>query len=218
MINKKILITGSTGFIGRNLVKFFLKKKLNLIYEFHIIVRNEEDKSHNYFKGDNIFLYAMDIYSKKLNFNFFNKLKKIDFLIHLAWGGLPNYNSNIHELEFHNQRNFFKKILKHNIRNIIVAGTCFEYGKINGKLKENTIPKESTKYGRAKYKLFKFLKEKTKNTKIKLNWLRIFYIYGEDQNPNSLYPQLLKSIKIKKKIFNLSPGNQIRDFIHINFF
>ena len=30
-----------------------------------------------------------------------------------------------------------------------------------------------------------------KNTTLKICWLRIFYVYGKDQNKNSLYPSLL---------------------------
>lgn len=215
---KKILITGATGFIGRNIIKYIIKKKLHLIYEIHIFIRKEEHKLLPIFKEYNFFFYVTDIYSRKVNDGLFYKLNNIDFLIHLAWGGLPNYNSSSHTYEFMKQKKFFNKILSHKIKNIIVTGTCFEYGKLNGELKEDATPKEITKYGKAKYKLLNFLIQKTKNTNIKFNWLRVFYIYGKDQNKSSLYPQLLQSIKKNKKKFNLSPGDQKRDFIHISSF
>ena len=46
-----------------------------------------------------------------------------------------------------------------------------------------------------------------------MSWLRIFYLYGYEQNPNSLFPSLIRAIENKEKFFNLSSGKQIRDFI-----
>ena len=47
-------------------------------------------------------------------------------------------------------------------------------------------------------------------------WGRLFYIYGEGQNPRTLYGQLNRSIKEKKEIFNMSQGDQTRDYLNIN--
>ena len=44
---------------------------------------------------------------------------------------------------------------------------------------------------------------------------QIFYPYGIDQNPNSLYPSLMRSIKMGDEFFPTSPGDQIRDFIKV---
>ena len=50
---------------------------------------------------------------------------------------------------------------------------------------------------------------------INLNWLRIFYIYGRYQSKNTLFGQIDETIKKRKKIFNMSSGQQIRDYLPI---
>ena len=50
--------------------------------------------------------------------------------------------------------------------------------------------------------------------KFNLVWLRIFYVFGGDQPINTLYGSFIEAKK-NKKLFNMSKGNQFRDYIHI---
>ena len=94
-------------------------------------------------------------------------------------------------------------------------GTCFEYGlKKQGLLKENYKTYPSNCYSIAKDKLRKSILKKDKYTKI--IWGRLFYIYGEHQSKKTLYGSLMESIRKKSKVFNMSPGNQKRDFLHVS--
>jgi dTDP-6-deoxy-L-talose 4-dehydrogenase (NAD+) len=45
--------------------------------------------------------------------------------------------------------------------------------------------------------------------------MRLFYMYGEGQNRNSLLAQLDRAIGEGKPVFNMSPGNQLRDYLPI---
>ena len=55
--------------------------------------------------------------------------------MHLAWNGLDlkNYNSDIHIKQVNFHLNFIEELIKSGTRNIIVVGTCFEYGVILAK-------------------------------------------------------------------------------------
>ena len=46
-------------------------------------------------------------------------------------------------------------------------------------------------------------------------WVRLFYMYGKGQNPNSLLSQLDKAIANGDKAFNMSGGEQVRDYLPV---
>jgi len=74
----------------------------------------------------------------------------------------------------------------------------------------------TTFYGFSKNEIRKtldFLSTKYEFTYI---WFRLFYVYGENQNPKSLYPSLINAIKSNESTFKMSLGSQLRDFIHVD--
>ena len=80
MSNKKLIITGATGFIGLNLINLLIRKYSNLeilaIDKFII-------KKNFYSKGKIKILFFKQDYGSIQNLNYQN-LKKIDTLVHLA--------------------------------------------------------------------------------------------------------------------------------------
>lgn len=48
-----------------------------------------------------------------------------------------------------------------------------------------------------------------------LQWARLFYLHGEGQNPNSLLAALDRAIDTGEPSFNMSAGEQLRDFLPI---
>ena len=201
------MITGATGFVGRNLIKRIYKKK---DWNILCLVRKKPDLDNL----NNIKFHVGDIYSEKLNI--YKKYGVPDILIHLAWSGLPNYQENFHlEKNLPNEKKFLTKGINAGIKQIIITGTCFEYGKLSGKLHEKMMGRPNTKYGQAKDLLRKYLEKKQKHKNFTLQWVRLFYVFGSNQKPNSLLPTLQRSIYKKEKYFNIAEGKILRDFINI---
>lgn len=48
-----------------------------------------------------------------------------------------------------------------------------------------------------------------------LQWMRLFYMYGEGQNPGSLLAQLDRAIAEGRTHFDMSPGDQLRDYLPV---
>lgn len=46
--------------------------------------------------------------------------------------------------------------------------------------------------------------------------MRLFYIYGKGQSEKSILSQLEKAIKNGDEVFNMSGGEQLRDYLHVN--
>ncbi|WP_299979415.1 NAD(P)-dependent oxidoreductase [Desulfobacula sp.] len=206
---KKILITGATGFVGRKVVEQCLQ------YDFDITICGlNEIKLHEMEKEFGVKAIAFDI--KKSHNNWSKYTGHPDILIHLAWEGLTDYKDLIHiETQPFTHYQFLKSMLQGGLKSLTVAGTCSEYGMQEGCLSEDmpTLPNNS--YGVGKDTLRKFLEVLGNEYSFSLKWLRYFYMYGQRQSPTALFPQLKASIKRQDKIFNMSGGEQLRDFLPV---
>ena len=207
----KVLITGATGFIGNHVLKELLK-----IEDCKIIATSlmSVDKAREFDWYDHVKYICHDLNDS--NDNYFTFFEKPDLLIHLAWQGLPNYT----EL-FHFEKNLFlsyyfiKNLIENGLKDLSVIGTCLEYGMKSGRLSEDFLTNPVTPYGLAKDTLRKFLEEFNTVLSFNLKWIRLFYLYGEGQNPKSLLSQLDRALDKGEDVFNMSGGEQLRDYLPI---
>ncbi|MFZ4752522.1 MAG: NAD-dependent epimerase/dehydratase family protein [Chitinophagaceae bacterium] len=207
----KILVTGATGFIGGHVINELLKRNVEIIASSTSL---EKAKQKSWFNQVSFIEHDMnDIDEVDLKIKFL----KPDCIIHLAWNGLPNYEKIFHiEKELFLQYNFIKNIVSSGIENVNISGTCLEYGMQEGCLNETSnLPMPSNPYALAKDSLRKFLLVLQKTMPFSLKWLRLFYLYGSNQNANSLIPQLQSALDKKQQFFNMSLGDQIRDYLKI---
>jgi dTDP-6-deoxy-L-talose 4-dehydrogenase (NAD+) len=101
------------------------------------------------------------------------------------------------------------------LKDLSVTGTCFEYGFVEGCLKEEMKTEPANAYALAKDTLRKFLNELQKVHAYSFKWIRLFYMCGKGQNPNSIFSQLDKAIQEGKDTFNMSGGEQLRDYLPV---
>lgn len=204
----KIAITGATGFIGRHLLPTLIKNG-------HEVIAVVRDK--NKIIDLDIGCHVVEHEIATENNDVFTKLGKPDILLHLAWGGLPNYKSLHHidvELPAHYQ--FIKLMVESGIKHVAVIGTCFEYGMQSGELHEELETKPNNPYGYAKDALRKQLQFLQNENDFNLIWMRLFYMYGEEQPENTLYSQLRIATSHGETMFNMSGGEQLRDYLHVD--
>jgi nucleoside-diphosphate-sugar epimerase len=203
----RVLVTGATGFIGNYIIQELLQKNISII----ATSSNEAiAKSKSWYSK----VIYLPLNLSKINDteNYYNYFKQPDIVIHLAWSGLPNYKSDFHLTEnLPIQIKFLDNLINNGLKDLTVCGTCFEYGMQEGALDETMECTPTNAYGIAKNELRKSLQEK----KIDLKWVRLFYMYGKGQNPNSLFTQLENAIANDDQIFNMSGGQQTRDFLAI---
>lgn len=147
----------------------------------------------------------------------FEALGRPDAVIHLAWGGLPNYRSLHHfESELPTQYRFLAALVRGGLRRLVVTGTCFEYGMASGALDEVLQPAPENPYGFAKNTLHQQLAFLRAETGVSLVWARLFYLYGEGQSSRSLYSQLRAAVAAGERHFPMSGGEQLRDFLEVS--
>lgn len=203
----KILISGGSGFIGKNLVNYLIQNN----YDVMLIGRNVDKISF-----PNLKKQTFDLNNQN---NDYEEIVKYDpnVFIHLAWEGIPNYNEKISKKNYHNTIRVIKDLIKYtNCSKIISTGSCWEYndGSIEGKCKEDFNINPKKPFSIYKNKIFNEVFKIANENNILFNWLRLFYVYGPGQKKGSIIPMLIEKIKNKKKIDINFPGN-INDYIYI---
>jgi dTDP-6-deoxy-L-talose 4-dehydrogenase (NAD+) len=203
----KIAVTGATGFIGRHVVAEIEQRSISPI----LMVQPSGEIPAPLSKHVAVLMDLRDPPA-----NAFDLLGRPDTLIHLAWAGLPNYKSLHHfEEELPAQYRFLKNLVESGLKNLIVTGTCFEYGMQSGPLGEDLETRPSNPYGFAKDMLRRQLEYLRQVQPFNLTWARLFYLYGEGQAENSLLPQLKRAVERGDQVFNMSGGEQLRDYLPV---
>jgi dTDP-6-deoxy-L-talose 4-dehydrogenase (NAD+) len=205
----KVLVTGATGFIGSLVVSSLLKKG-------HAVVASSRSsaKAAQCHWFNNVRHIEYDLNDR--NEDVFSVFGKPDIVIHAGWGGLPNYDSLIHiEENLWNSYFFIRDMAYGGAGRIVIIGTCLEYGLQDGCLSETANPRPVTPYGIAKDTLRKFTEVLQKKYNFFYNHVRLFYIYGEGQHHNSIVPQLERAIASGQGTFNMSGGEQLRDYLRV---
>ncbi len=146
----------------------------------------------------------------------FDRLGRPDALIHLAWGGLPNYGSPHHvEQELPAHEALLSQMVGDGLSNLVVAGTCFEYGMQSGALAESVEAAPANAYAVAKDTLRRRLQALQHEHPFELTWARLFYLHGEGQAPSALLPQLQRAVEAGATTFPMSGGQQLRDYLPV---
>src|SRR5215203_563555 len=205
----KIVLTGATGFVGRHVVHAARARG----HEVLALVRDVEAAARlPWLRGSGLSQADMDAPPG----DWTERLRGADVVIHLAWTGLPNYRSLVH-LEHHlpQQIAFLKGLVAGGVRRLIVTGTCLEYGMTEGELVETRTPAPTVPYAIAKNVLRQYLEVWCQEQGTLLRWARLFYMYGEGQNPNSLLAQLDRAIDAGEPTFDMSGGEQLRDYLPV---
>jgi dTDP-6-deoxy-L-talose 4-dehydrogenase (NAD+) len=204
----KVAVTGATGFIGRHVVAELARRSFDPV----LVVRPSAEVPGEL--GSHALVH-FDLSEPPAHT--FDLLGRPDVLIHLAWGGLPNYRSLHHfenELPLHYR--FLRSLVGEGLGSLLVTGTCFEYGMQSGALREDLETRPANPYGFAKDALRRQLQLLQQTQRFDLTWARLFYLYGAGQAPGSLYSLLRQAAERGDTEFNMSGGEQLRDYLSVD--
>ena len=205
----KILVTGATGFVGQHVVRWLVNHGYNVTATG---TSTEKAKAFDWF--DKVTFIPCDYFAEDKNYyEFFGEP---DLLIHLAWKGLPNYMMRFHmEENLPVEMRFLRSFAESKKTKITVTGTCYEYGVVNGCIAEDHPTNPNTVYSAAKDALRRYVEFLAAEFGISWNWIRLFFLYGEGQNPKSLLPLLEAAVARGDAEFPMSGGEQLRDYLPV---
>lgn len=200
----KILVTGANGYIGSKVVRQLCNDGVDVI---------ATDINNSFIDKRARFIRA-NIFEEKENWlDFF---ENPDVCLHLAWRNGFVHNSDSHMQDLSKHFSFLKNLIDNGLKQVASMGSMHEVGYWEGKIDENTPCNPMSQYGIAKNALRKSLEIYASEKKCKFQWLRGFYIYGDDLHGNSIFCKLRKAVNEGKKDFPFTSGLNEYDFIHID--
>ncbi len=197
-------MTGATGFVGRHLLAELLARG----HTVTALKRNDRgrtsDRRVQWVVGD---IESGDRHAE---------LADHDALAHLAWPDLPQYKLASHvERTLPAHCRFIRDLVERGLGQVMVTGTCLEYGVHEGCLSETMEPQPTLPYAAAKDGLRKYLEAFRKEHDFTLQWARLFYMFGPGQNPRSLLALVDQAIADGRESLDMSGGEQLRDYLPV---
>ena len=193
----KTLITGSSGFIGRALLKQSLPGDLHVTSRVSTSLPTGITGHFGDLSDQEFLKYLAE--------------QKFEQVIHLAWEGLPNLSeeNNLRNLKI--SIKFLEILASSGVKDFQIAGSCLEYGDKTGQVNEGVIGENFSDFAATKIKLLEFVA----GLGVAYKWYRIFYSYGPFQHDNSLLSSAYLSAKNRVSL-KLSNPNISRDFIYVD--
>lgn len=200
----KILVTGANGYIGQHVVAKILDADHDVIA---VDLRNNNIDSRAEYVNMDIFSGDVDI---------FDKLGRPDICLHLAWQDGFIHNSDKHIKMLYSHFEFLRNLANRGIKKIAVMGSMHEVGYYEGSVDEKTPCNPISMYGIAKNSFRQMLVSTFEGTSVKLQWLRAFYIVGDDERNNSIFTKIKIAEREGKLLFPFTTGEKKYDFINID--
>ncbi|MHB1105263.1 MAG: NAD-dependent epimerase/dehydratase family protein [Lutibacter sp.] len=206
---EKILITGSAGFIGVNLMETLIKRN------FIIAAMDRSPRKNNV----GVTEYIGDI----TDYNFVEKSIK-DFnpniVFHLA--GFKERTSNVEDVlnslnvNLLGTLNLYQALLKSTaLKSLVTLGTTDEYGDSLPPYDEELKELPVSSYGFSKLCATKLSEFFFRNFKLPVTVLRPTIAYGPHQGLEMFIPSLINTL-VNDKVYKMTAGEQTRDFIYIS--
>lgn len=200
----KILVTGANGYIGAKVVKVLCDNDVQ-------VITTDFDNSHIDNRAK--FLKA-DIFEEGINW--FEYFENPDICLDMAWRDGFVHNSDKHMGDLSNHYKFAKNLIDNGLKQYASMGTMHEIGYWEGAVDENTPCNPLSQYGIAKNALRKSIELYAVQKECKFQWLRAYYIFGDDLYGNSIFCKIRQAVKDGKSSFPFTTGKNQYDFIHID--
>ena len=219
----KIIITGSSGFIGFHLANNLSKQNTVLGLDCHsnYYSVNLKKKRLLILKKNKNFIFKKVDLNKIKNLRKVFKIFKPDIVFHLAGqpGVLYSFkNPNIYKINnIYATRNICQVVREFKVKKFIFASSSSVYGdQKNFPIKENFKLNPKNPYAITKLKSEKIVTNNFKKKKIEFIIFRFFTVYGPLGRPDMFLHKLLNAIKKKNKIKLYNNGLNFRDFTYID--
>ncbi len=226
IMNKTILVTGSTGFIGFHLIKVLLERGDQVVgidnfnsYNYEPQLKEDRNKILEEYPGYK--LYRGDINDLELVQKVFQE-NKIDKVCHLA--ALAGVRLSVEQPHLYNQTNLigFGNVIdeakKAEVENFVYASSSSVYGDLE---KEKSEVSDNTDFPVSLYAATKKANEVVAHSyhhlfRLNCTGLRFFTVYGPYGRPDMALAIFTKGILEDQPITVFNHGKMVRDFTYVD--
>ena len=212
--NKKIIVTGGTGFIGSNLVdRLAEKNEVVVIDNFHT---GDKKNIESLVKNNKVQLKTMDVKNiHQLDFN-------ADYVFHMGiYSASPMYrNDPFLVSEVVSGMISVLEYAKKNKSKVVFASTSSIYNGIKPPHREDIVPLITDYYTEARIAAERMSELYSKLENVDVQAIRFFSVYGPHEEAKKNYANLVTqfywNIKNNESPVIYGDGTQRRDFIHVS--
>jgi nucleoside-diphosphate-sugar epimerase len=206
----KIFLTGGTGFIGSHFINKAHSQGFDLVCLRRPTSVPRVDLIHNPKWLDG----SLEDY-------WVEEMRGCDIFIHLASHSTNVPYDTLENCLYWNltvSLKLLQQAREAGINKFIVVGTGFEYGRVGEKY--DYIPIDANleptmTYPASKAAAYLTFYQWAVEYKLQLKYLRVFQVFGEGESEGRLWPSLKKAA-LSDNDFDLTLGDQVRDFTHVD--
>jgi nucleoside-diphosphate-sugar epimerase len=204
----RVLITGSTGFIGRQLLNLIDGKEFQIIASGRGFRPKWLKSDIEWLSGDLLCLKSRSEIVKEA---------RATHLVHLAWftesGAFWQSKINLDWVSA--TLDLVKQFHTEGGKHIVCSGSCAEYDWNDEVLSEDhTKLSAQSLFGVSKASCCRILMKYAETYNLTLGWGRIFFVYGPREHPSRLVPTVINKLKNGQKV-SVTKGLQKRDYLHV---
>ncbi len=196
----KILVTGANGYLGTGIVKELLDRGEDVTatdFSVERVDKRAERMAGNLFQIEHPYFY----------------FGKPDAVLHLAWrDGFVHYSdAHLEDLSLHCK--LIQRLAEEGTRRIAVMGSMHEIVFFEGSIDETTPCHPQSMYGIAKNALREASQIIAQKSGTQLQWLRGYYIVGNQSYGSSIFSKIAKAAEDGKTEFPFTMGQNQFDFL-----
>lgn len=187
----RILLTGSTGFLGQNIVAEAIRQKHQVMTLRHTEIDSCASRLEEF---------------------------SPEILVHCAWGGVSAADRNNPELQKQNIDMSKKLARMAPYKQIIAIGSQDEYGYLDNIIREDHALSPLSEYAKAKIKVCNDYEAYTKEQGIEFQWIRLFNMYGPGQASNWVIPSVVEKCLLGASSMQTTLGEQRYAYLYVGDF